>query len=106
MRKAFLENATDNCLTCDQLLSLFDSVNESDFKLLIKIKSNGTNRFTYQEFCKWLGSAIHMSEGFYFRHDSALNPQQLNFINSRQMQPLKIDFTTDELEDLFWTKIQ
>ena len=27
------------------------------------------------DFSKWLGNAIHMSEGFYFRHDSIKNPQ-------------------------------
>lgn len=27
------------------------------------------------DFSRWLGNAIHMSEGFYFRHDSIKNPQ-------------------------------
>jgi len=27
------------------------------------------------DFSKWLGNAIHMSEGFYFRHDSIKNPK-------------------------------
>jgi hypothetical protein len=29
----------------------------------------------YTDFSKWVGNAIHMSEGFYFRHDSVKNPQ-------------------------------
>ena len=28
----------------------------------------------YADFSKWMGSAIHHSEGFYFRHDSIKNP--------------------------------
>jgi len=31
-------------------------------------------RIGYSDFSKWLGSAIHMSEGFMFRHDSVKNP--------------------------------
>lgn len=32
------------------------------------------------DFSKWLGNAIHMSEGFYFRHDSVKNPQYEGFL--------------------------
>ena len=32
------------------------------------------------DFSRWLGNAIHMSEGFYFRHDSVKNPQLDNFL--------------------------
>lgn len=32
------------------------------------------------DFSKWLGNSIHMSEGFYFRHDSIKNPQYERFL--------------------------
>lgn len=28
----------------------------------------------YADFSRWMGVAIHQSEGFYFRHDSIRNP--------------------------------
>lgn len=40
----------------------------------------------YTDFSKWVGNAIHMSEGFYFRHDSVRNPQ---FDLIRQQNDLK-----------------
>ena len=35
------------------------------------------------DFSKWLGNAIHMSEGFYFRHDSIKNPQYDRFLENQ-----------------------
>jgi len=37
------------------------------------------------DFSKWLGNAIHMSEGFYFRHDSIKNPYLDAFIEKELM---------------------
>jgi hypothetical protein len=34
------------------------------------------------DFSRWLGNAIHMSEGFYFRHDSVKNPQYERFLEA------------------------
>jgi gamma-glutamyltranspeptidase len=31
-------------------------------------------KLNYTDFSKWLGGSIHMSESFYFRHDSIKNP--------------------------------
>lgn len=42
---------------------------------MIDKDSKKQGRIGYSDFSKWLGSAIHMSEGFYFRHDSIKNPQ-------------------------------
>lgn len=28
----------------------------------------------FKDFCKWMGTVIEPSEGFYFRHDSVKNP--------------------------------
>lgn len=51
-------------------------MNFNDLSKLIKEKdSSGVGKINYQDFCKWLGTAIHMSESFVFRHDSQKNPQ-------------------------------
>jgi hypothetical protein len=36
--------------------------------------SNKRGDLSYADFSRWLGGAIHQSEGFYFRHDSIKNP--------------------------------
>jgi len=38
----------------------------------------------YKDFSKWLGNSIHMSEGFYFRHDSVKNPQYERFLDTQK----------------------
>ena len=44
---------------------------------LLKVKDrNGKGIIDFTDFSKWFGSAIHKSEGFYFRHDSTkVNPE-------------------------------
>jgi hypothetical protein len=32
-------------------------------------------RIDFKDFCRWVGTTIEPSEGFYFRHDSVKNPQ-------------------------------
>ena len=44
-------------------------------KLLYDKDTSKTGRLNYSDFSKWLGSAIHMSESFIFRHDSKKNPE-------------------------------
>lgn len=44
-------------------------------KLVIDKDSKKIGKIGYTDFSKWVGNAIHMSEGFYFRHDSVKNPQ-------------------------------
>lgn len=88
MRKAYLSNAKDGYLSADQLLSLFEavnvSVNHDDFRLLVKIKdSTGSGKLNYKDFCKWLGNSIHLSEGFYFRHDSSMNSEQQFYLKQK-----------------------
>ena len=43
-------------------------------KILEDIDSKNQGTLNYSDFCKWMGGAIHQSQGFYFRHDSAVNP--------------------------------
>ena len=44
---------------------------------LLEVKDrNGKGRLDFGDFSKWFGSAIHKSEGFYFRHDTKkVNPE-------------------------------
>jgi hypothetical protein len=49
--------------------------------------SLGRGKINYSDFSKWLGSAIHMSEGFFFRHDSIKNPHyELNLLRMEKDQ--------------------
>jgi hypothetical protein len=43
-------------------------------KIITDKDTSRQGRLNFTDFSKWLGSAIHMSEGFYFRHDSVKNP--------------------------------
>jgi hypothetical protein len=43
-------------------------------KLILDNDSTHTGKLSYGDFCKWLGGAIQLSEGFVFRHDSIKNP--------------------------------
>jgi hypothetical protein len=43
-------------------------------KLIMDNDSSKTGKLSYGDFCKWIGGAISMSEGFVFRHDSIKNP--------------------------------
>jgi hypothetical protein len=47
-----------------------------DLKKLIQSKDHfNRGKISYEDFSAWVGNSIHMSEGFYFRHDSVRNPQ-------------------------------
>jgi len=47
-----------------------------DLKKLIESKNAwNQGQISYEDFSAWVGQSIHMSEGFYFRHDSVKNPQ-------------------------------
>lgn len=67
-------------LTVEDFLSYFatdQSIDYEDLLKLLKTKDrNGKGEIDFTDFSKWFGSAIHKSEGFYFRHDSkCVNPQ-------------------------------
>lgn len=80
VRKAFLEldSDRDGFITIEDILRHFG--NEKDLtyndlkKLMIEKDATKTGRLNYPDFSKWLGGSIHMSESFYFRHDSMKNP--------------------------------
>jgi len=89
VRKAFLDLDTDydGFVTVEDLLRFFGAENkEFDFndlrKLVVDKDSKKLGKISYSDFSKWMGGVIHLSEGFYFRHDSQKNPQyELNLKN-------------------------
>lgn len=80
VRKAFLalDHDYDGYITVEDLFKRFGNqpdIKYEDLKKLIVDKdSKKIGRLNYSDFSRWLGSSIHQSEGFYFRHDSHKNP--------------------------------
>lgn len=81
VRRAFLDLDYDHdgYVTGEDILRYFGAANKeidlNDLLKLIKEKDNKKKgKLSYADFSKWLGVAIHQSEGFYFRHDSIKNP--------------------------------
>jgi hypothetical protein len=51
------------------------AIEYSDLRKLIASKdTQNFGKISYEDFSAWVGNSIHMSEGFYFRHDSVKNP--------------------------------
>jgi len=81
VRKAFLALDTDydGYITVEDILRYFGQekdIDYNDLKKLIRDKdSKKIGKIGYTDFSKWVGNTIHLSEGFYFRHDSIKNPQ-------------------------------
>jgi Ca2+-binding EF-hand superfamily protein len=80
-----LDTDYDGYITIEDILKYFGNetdLNYNDLKKLINDKDHKKEgRLGYMDFSKWLGNAIHMSEGFYFRHDSIKNPQYERFLD-------------------------
>ena len=80
MRKAFLtlDADYDGFITVEDILKYFENEKDLNFndlkKLLIDKDHKKLGRLGYMDFSKWLGNSIHLSESFYFRHDSVKNP--------------------------------
>lgn len=80
VRKAFLalDADFDGFITVEDILKYFATdtdLNYNELKKLLNDKdSKKEGRLNYPDFSKWLGNTIHMPQGFYFRHDSVLNP--------------------------------
>ncbi|CDW79951.1 px domain containing protein [Stylonychia lemnae] len=81
VRKAFLDldGDHDGYITVEDIIRYFGADNEFQFQEVKKLlESKASNEsgigINYQEFSKWVGNAIHSVQGFYFRHDSVMNP--------------------------------
>jgi Ca2+-binding EF-hand superfamily protein len=81
VRKAFLtlDGDHDGYITLEDILKYFATDTDFNYRDLTKLigakTENGKGYLSYTDFSKWLGTSIHLSEGFYFRHDSIKNPQ-------------------------------
>jgi len=97
------------------VLKYFGTETDIDYedlkKLIIDKDSKKEGKINYTDFSRWLGSTIHMSEGFYFRHDSIKNPQFDNNLHkfNRTVQNLKennLKTVSDDLVKKVLSKIQ
>lgn len=91
VRKAFLSLDIDHngFITVEEFLKFFGNdkdINYADLKKIITDKdSSHQGKLGFTDFSKWLGSSIHMSEGFYFRHDSSKNPiYEMNRVKDKE----------------------
>lgn len=88
VRKAFLalDSDYDGYINVEDILKYFANETDLNFndlkKLLIDKDSKRAGRLSYMDFSKWLGNAIHMSEAFYFRHDSIKNPHYDRYMHN------------------------
>jgi len=81
VRKAFLDLDADHdgYVTVEDIIRYFGSDHDysfQDVKKLMQSKdlSKAGRGLNYQDFSRWVGNAIHSVQGFYFRHDSVMNP--------------------------------
>ena len=101
VRKAFLDMDADHdgLITIEDFLRNFGDNKDfsfNDLKKLIESKGNFQNgKISYEDFSAWLGGCIHMSEGFYFRHDSMKNPQY----DANQKEYLKFCTVQDRVKE-------
>ena len=81
MRRAFLDLDTDydGFLTEYELSRFLGSdVNLNDLKLLMQLRdTKGEGKIDFTQFCCWFGPTLEPCEGFYFRHDSVQNPEEI-----------------------------
>ena len=76
----------DGWIQPQDIVSAYGMHMEINFQDLLKImtdkssKDDGSGQLNYSDFSKWLGNSIHVTEGFYFRHDSKKNPIYDKFV--------------------------
>jgi len=81
VRRAFLDLDIDHDgkISAEDIMRYFGESNkEVDFydlqKILFDLDTKKEGTLSYYDFSRWMGDAIHVREGFYFRHDSIKNP--------------------------------
>lgn len=76
-------------------------------KILEDLDSQRSGRINYPDFCRWMGGAIHKSEGFLFRHDSIKNPpQEAHMAKAKDVSYAKPKMTSSELQYKFGKKME
>ena len=70
----------DGYITIEDILKYFENepdINYNDLKkLMIDKDRKKLGKIDYADFSKWLGNAFHMPNGFYFRFNGYINPEQ------------------------------
>lgn len=123
VRKAFLDLDTDKdgYIVAEDIQRYFgdeDNLDMVDLRRLMlekqgtitceqvgKCSSGMVGALSCHDFTNWVGEAIHLREGFYFRHDSLMNPNSTHHLAERQKrQGLNIEqqqvTQTSNLEEL------
>ena len=101
VRKAFLEldQDRDGFVTIEDILKQFGNEKEMQFndlkKLMIEKDTKRKGKLNYTDFSKWLGGSIHMSESFYFRHDSIKNPGYDKAIEKLEKEKTNLRMASD-----------
>ena len=103
MRKAFLDLDVDKDgeISPEDIMRFFGDASNNLFdyfdlvKILEDLDSKGKGKLGYNDFCKWMGGAIHKSEGFYFRHDSIKNPPFEENQAKQETKYKKVESTND-----------
>jgi len=96
VRKAFLDLDVDKDgeISPEDIMRFFGDAGNNLFdyydlvKILEDLDSERRGKINYNDFCKWMGGAIHKSEGFLFRHDSIKNPPCEAYLQNRKKTDL------------------
>jgi hypothetical protein len=100
VRKAFLDldSDKDGYVVAEDIQRYFgdeDNLDMVDLRRLMKEKqgtitceqehkeNRTSGALSCHDFTNWVGEAIHLREGFYFRHDSLMNPNSTQYIADR-----------------------
>ena len=115
VRRAFLalDADHDGLIAVEDFLRGFgeNDLNFNDLRKLIESKSKdpaNRGKLSYEDFSAWLGNSIHMSEGFYFRHDSIRNvPFEANEERKNRAieDQIKRELSTGDIMDRVISKI-
>ena len=110
VRKAFLalDIDKDGEISPEDIMRFFGDAGNHLFdyydlvKILEDLDSQKRGTINYNDFCRWMGGAIHKSEGFYFRHDSIKNPPCEAYLqkvkaNEHERQAMAKKMTMQEL---------
>jgi len=87
VRRAFLDldKDYDGFIKAEDIANLLGgNVDLLDLEGLLKNRdSKRQGKIDFRDFCRWMGTSIEPSEGFYFRHDSVRNPHYENSIKKQ-----------------------
>ena len=103
VRKAFLDidSDYDGFITAQDLTELCGGAFEiEELRMLMKCRGfDKTYQINFKQFCSWLGSALAPCEGFFFRHDSLVNPEySLSMKKTKESSNAAADARNEKLQ--------